>query len=171
MSAGWLTLSKMDKSLSFIIICLNVYCKTLSKDALWLRHHNSPFLCLNLSWPLGYEHNDQTLDTNGWNDCPLQCVCSSFTQGQSSSRGSEGQRCFTQHKGAFRGLLCILLWFLGGNCEPLSCEQSIILELNRVPKAPKQCERYWSMLPMQILTKTSRIQTYLYIKFQLVSRY
>lgn len=55
------------------------------------KKRNRAILFLNLSRPLGYEHNDQTLVTNDCSDCPLQCVCSSFTQGQSSSRGSEGQ--------------------------------------------------------------------------------
>lgn len=164
MSAGWLTLFKSGKCLYFMTICYNIYSKTLSADALWPRHNNQAILCLNLTWPLSSEHNDQTLDTNGRNDCPSQCVCSSFTQGQSSCRGSGGSG-GGLHSSVQRSLsmtlLCILLWFSEATVSrPRYCNCTMFKTHLRNVRSTEEC---WECTYYRQRVKSILISIYILI--------
>lgn len=62
--------------------------------------------------PLGYEHNEQTIETNGWTHCPLQSVWAHLSHKVRSPELWEGFRGGAASflcKGSFSARPCILL--------------------------------------------------------------
>lgn len=90
---GWFSLVRRNNTK---VLVLKMTTNTLAEDvALSPRHNNQAVLFLKrqiASRPLGYEHNEQTIDTNGWSYCPLQSVWAHLSHKVRSSELWEGFR-------------------------------------------------------------------------------
>lgn len=148
-NVGCLTLFRRDDASSFFdkVLVLNYGLEFPPKHSARMLH----FHCVAIIRPFclrsgrfchdlrGYEHNEQTIDTNGWNYCLLQSACAHLSHKVSSSelfqRFRRGALASFLCKGSFRGLPCILIGFLWSNA-PLNCERFPVLTVHHVQKAP-----------------------------------